>query len=104
MYQRIKAQLPHRVSIVATGPLTNVALLLKTFPDVKSAIERVVFMGGSMKDGNVSPSAEANVWCDPEACELVLLSGLPVTIVPLDLTLQVSGVGGVFLNFLMMYN
>ena len=92
MYQRIKAQLPQRVSIVATGPLTNVALLIKTFPDVKSAIERVVFMGGSMKAGNVNPSAESNVWCDPEACEIVLRSGLPVTMVPLDLTHQVSGV------------
>lgn len=89
MYQRIKAQLPQRVSIITTGPLTNVALLIKTFPDVKSAIERIVFMGGSLKAGNVNPSAEANVWCDPEACELVLRSGLPVTMVPLDLTHQV---------------
>ena len=89
MYQRIKAQLPQRVSIVATGPLTNVALLLKSFPDVRSAVERVVFMGGSMQAGNVNPAAEANVWCDPEACEIVLRSHLPVTMIPLDLTHQV---------------
>jgi inosine-uridine nucleoside N-ribohydrolase len=70
------------VVLVATGPLTNVALLLErgTRPD------RIVLMGGSIGLGNVTPAAEFNVWADPEAADHVFRSGLDVTMVGLDVT------------------
>ena len=70
------------VTLVATGPLTNVALLLER--GVRPA--RVVLMGGSIAEGNVTPAAEFNVYCDPEAAERVFESGLDVTMVGLDVT------------------
>jgi purine nucleosidase/pyrimidine-specific ribonucleoside hydrolase len=75
-------------TIVATGPLTNVAALLLAFPDVASRIERVVFMGGSTGTGNVTPYAEFNVYADPEAADIVLHSGIPVTMCGLNVTHQ----------------
>lgn len=75
-------------TIVATGPLTNVAALLLAFPDVASRIERVVFMGGSTGQGNVTPCAEFNVFADPEAADIVVHSGIPVTMCGLNVTHQ----------------
>ena len=74
------------VVLVATGPLTNVALLLERHPDLRP--ERIVLMGGAIGLGNVSPAAEFNVWADPEAAHWVLTSGLDMTVVPLDVTHQ----------------
>jgi inosine-uridine nucleoside N-ribohydrolase len=70
--------------LVATGPLTNVALLLARYPDARP--ERIVLMGGAIAEGNVTPAAEFNVWADPEAAARVFLSGLDVTMVGLDVT------------------
>jgi len=75
-----------RVTLVPTGPLTNVALLLAMHPRVVSQIERIVLMGGAIGLGNTTPAAEFNVWADPEAAQRVLTSGLDVTVVPLDVT------------------
>ncbi|MPZ79852.1 MAG: pyrimidine-specific ribonucleoside hydrolase RihA [Actinophytocola sp.] len=77
-----------QVTVVATGPLTNVAALLLAAPDVAAMIERVVFMGGSTEQGNVTPCAEFNVYADPEAADIVLHSGIPVTMVGLNVTHQ----------------
>ena len=77
-----------KVTIVATGPLTNVALFLKMYPELKSKIEQIVFMGGSAGRGNRTPYAEFNIWMDPEACDVVLKSGLPLTMIGLDVTHQ----------------
>lgn len=79
------------VTLAAIGPLTNVALLLATRPDLADRIGRLVVMGGSLGGGNVTRAAEFNVWSDPEAARRVLveepaLHGLAVTLVPLDLT------------------
>ncbi len=76
------------VTIVATGPLTNIALLLARYPGVEAQIARIVMMGGSIGEGNVTPAAEFNVWADPEAAHRVMTSGLAVTMVGLDVTHQ----------------
>ena len=74
------------VTLVATGPLTNVALLLALAPDARP--ERVVLMGGAIGEGNRTPAAEFNIWCDPEAARRVFESGLDLTMVGLDVTHQ----------------
>ncbi len=71
-------------TLVATGPLTNVALLLARHPDARP--ERVVLMGGAVAEGNVTPAAEFNIWADPEAAARVFASGLDVTMIGLDVT------------------
>jgi len=68
------------------GPLTTIALLLATHPELAPQIERIVLMGGAIGLGNVTPSAEFNVWADPEAASRVFTSGLEVTMVSLDVT------------------
>lgn len=77
------------VTIIATGPITNVALALKMRPEIKEHIDEIIFMGGSVDNGNVSPAAEFNVLCDPEATHVVLSSGLPVKMVGLNVTRKV---------------
>ena len=77
------------VTIVATGALTNVALALKAFPNIKENIDEIIFMGGSVDNGNVSPAAEFNILCDPEALDIVLKSGVPVKMVGLNVTRKV---------------
>jgi inosine-uridine nucleoside N-ribohydrolase len=74
------------VTLVATGPLTNVALLLAEHPDARP--EQIVLMGGAIGEGNRTPAAEFNIWADPEAAHRVLAGGLDVTVVPLDATHQ----------------
>jgi len=71
-------------TLVATGPLTNVALLLARHPDARP--DRLIVMGGAIAEGNVTPAAEFNIWADPEAAARVLESGLDVTMVGLDVT------------------
>ena len=73
------------VTLIPTGPLTNVALLLHR-PEVHERIERIVLMGGSICEGNMTPAAEFNIWADPEAAETVFRSGLDVTMIGLDVT------------------
>jgi purine nucleosidase/pyrimidine-specific ribonucleoside hydrolase len=71
-------------TLVATGPLTNVALLLAVHPE--AAPERIVLMGGAIGEGNTTPAAEFNIWADPEAARRVFESGIDVTMVGLDVT------------------
>jgi inosine-uridine nucleoside N-ribohydrolase len=72
------------VTLVPTGPLTNVALLLALHPDARP--ERIVLMGGAIAEGNVTPAAEFNIWADPEAAARVFASGIDTTMVGLDVT------------------
>jgi inosine-uridine nucleoside N-ribohydrolase len=72
------------VTLIPTGPLTNIALLLALHPDARP--ERIVLMGGAIAEGNTTPAAEFNIWCDPEAAARVFASGLDVTMVGLDVT------------------
>ena len=74
------------LTLVPVGPLTNIALLLALHPDVAERIERIVLMGGAIAEGNVTPAAEFNIWCDPEAAQRVFSSGIDVTMVGLDVT------------------
>ncbi|TWF78876.1 pyrimidine-specific ribonucleoside hydrolase [Pseudonocardia hierapolitana] len=77
------------VTLVPIGPLTNIALLLAVHPELAGRIERLVWMGGSLGAGNTSGVAEFNAHCDPEAAHRVLTQAdVPVTMVPLDLTLR----------------
>jgi len=85
---RLLADAPGPITIVATGPLTNVATLLRDRPDLAPKIERIVFMGGSTGRGNRAPLAEFNIWVDPEAADIVLRSGLPLLMCGLDVTHQ----------------
>jgi inosine-uridine nucleoside N-ribohydrolase len=77
---------PSPITLVATGPLTNVALLLARHPELESKLERIVLMGGAIGEGNVTPAAEFNIWADPEAARRVFSSGLELTMVGLDVT------------------
>ncbi len=85
---------PEPVTLVAVGPLTNVALFYALRPDLAARLGRLVVMGGSIGDGNVTPAAEFNVWADPEAAYRVLTDpGLPrpvpTTLIGLEVTLAV---------------
>jgi purine nucleosidase len=74
----------------ALGPLTNVAIALVQAPDIIAGAKELVFMGGASRAlGNTSPAAEFNILADPHAAQIVLDSGLPITMIPLDLTHQV---------------
>lgn len=83
---------PGEVSLVAVGPLTNLALALRSAPDIAGLAREVVVMGGAFghhgHSGNVSPFAEANIYCDPVAADEVFAARWPVTIVGLDVTHQ----------------
>ena len=77
-----------RITLAATGPLTNVALFLARYPELSARIERIVLMGGAIGEGNVTPAAEFNIWADPEAALRVFTSGIELTMVGLDVTHQ----------------
>jgi inosine-uridine nucleoside N-ribohydrolase len=74
------------VTVIPTGPLTNIALLLARHPSVAAKIERIVLMGGATAEGNVTPAAEFNIFVDPEAAARVFAGGIDVTMVGLDVT------------------
>jgi inosine-uridine nucleoside N-ribohydrolase len=79
---------PEPVVIAPIGPLTNIALLLRLHPELTARIAHVCLMGGSIGEGNVTVSAEFNVYADPEAAAIVFESGLPITMMGLDVTHQ----------------
>ena len=83
---------PEPVVLVPTGPLTNVASFLREHPELRERVSRVSLMGGSIGLGNTTPAAEFNVYVDPEAAREVFESGLPVTMIGLDVTHQ-AGAG-----------
>ncbi len=75
-----------KIYLVPTGPLTNIAISLIKEPRIKEKIERIVLMGGAVYDSNITPAAEFNIAVDPEAAKIVFESGLPITMVGLDVT------------------
>ena len=80
---------PGEITIVAIGPLTNIALTLRADPELAAMIPQLVLMGGSLSGGNMTPAAEFNFWVDPEAARAVFHAGIPITMVGLDVTQKV---------------
>ncbi len=68
-----------KVTLIPCGPLTNIAILFLTYPEVLDNIERISLMGGGAYYGNITPMAEFNIWQDPEAADIVFRSGIPIT-------------------------
>jgi inosine-uridine nucleoside N-ribohydrolase len=85
---RILRAHPEPVAIAPIGPLTNIALLLRLYPDLAPRIAHLSIMGGSIGEGNTTVSAEFNIYADPEAADVVFRSGVPITMIGLDVTHQ----------------
>jgi len=78
------------ITIVPTGPLTNIAKALQKRPEISGKIKEIVLMGGALKEGgNITPSAEFNIYVDPHAADIVFESGVPLVVFGLDVTHQV---------------
>jgi pyrimidine-specific ribonucleoside hydrolase len=90
LMHRLITESDRPVTIVALAPQTNLALLLRQYPDIVGNIERILFMGGSASVGNATAVAEFNVWHDPEAAAIVLDSGVPTFMYGLDVFNQVG--------------
>jgi inosine-uridine nucleoside N-ribohydrolase len=75
---------PHEITLVPVGPLTNIAMAIQKDPSIVPLVKEVILMGGSIKGGNVNAAAEANIYNDPEAAQLVFQAGWPLTMVGLD--------------------
>ncbi len=77
-----------KITLVPTGPLTNIAILLFAYPHLKEKIEKIVLMGGGAFEGNVNAAAEYNIYTDPEAASVVFKSGVPIVMCGLDVTMK----------------
>jgi len=75
---------PHEITLIPVGPLTNIALAVEKDPSIVPLVKEVIIMGGSITGGNVNASAEANIYNDPEAAQIVFQAGWPLTMVGLD--------------------
>src|ERR1700677_3227005 len=75
---------PHEITLVPVGPLTNIALAVEKDPSIVPLVKEVIIMGGSISGGNVNAAAEANIYNDPEAAQIVFQAGWPLTMVGLD--------------------
>jgi inosine-uridine nucleoside N-ribohydrolase len=80
----------NNISIIAIGPLTNIALALRQDPEIVPMVRSIVLMGGSLSGGNVTPAAEFNFYVDPEAASIVFSCGIPIWMVGLDVTRRVQ--------------
>lgn len=87
LYEAAK-QAPGELRLVATGPLTNVAIALSKYPDLAPLLHSISLMGGAAAGGNVTPAAEFNIYDDPEAAQIVFKCGAPVVMCGLDVTMQ----------------
>ncbi|MEI3604516.1 nucleoside hydrolase [Pseudogracilibacillus sp. SE30717A] len=87
MYEKIRA-CTQKVILVGLGPLTNIALLIKVFPEIRNKIEYISIMGGGLERGNTTALAEFNIYVDPEAAEIVFNSDIPIVMSGLDVTEQ----------------
>ena len=75
------------VSLCPIGPLTNIASAFQAAPDIVPRVQEIILMGGAYFEvGNITPAAEFNIYVDPEAAEIVFKSGIPITVMPLDVT------------------
>lgn len=81
---------PGEITLITIGPLTNISIALNSDPELASLVRAIVMMGGSLSGGNITPAAEFNVYVDPEAARIVFQSGIPITMVGLDVTRKTS--------------
>ena len=81
---------PHELTVVAIGPLTNIATAIVTYPDLAGLLKEVAIMGGAIIGGNRTPCAEFNILADPHAAQCVFKSGIPIAMFGLDVTHQMS--------------
>lgn len=90
LIETLRAQPSGTVTLCPLGPLTNIAIAFQRAPDIVGRIEEIVLMGGAYFEvGNVTPAAEFNIYVDPEAAAVVFTSGVPITVMPLDVTHKV---------------
>jgi len=90
LIRQIVRRFPGEVTLLTIGPLTNIATALNTDPELAGMIRALVMMGGSLSGGNITPAAEFNIYVDPEAARIVFQSGIPITMVGLDVTRKTS--------------
>lgn len=89
--ETLLAHEPKTVTLCTLGPLTNIAMALNKAPEIASRIAEIVMMGGAYFEvGNITPAAEFNIYVDPEAADVVMRCGAPITILPLDVTHQIQ--------------
>jgi purine nucleosidase len=89
LIQTLRSAEPGTVTLCALGPLTNIAVALTKAPEIAGMIRELVVMGGACSElGNVTPAAEFNIHVDPHAAALAIDSGIPITMIPLDVTHQ----------------
>jgi inosine-uridine nucleoside N-ribohydrolase len=88
--RRIVRKYPTEVTLLTIGPLTNIAAALNADSELAGMVRSLVMMGGSLSGGNITPAAEFNVYVDPEAARIVFQSGIPITMVGLDVTRKTS--------------
>lgn len=77
---------PGEVTLVPTGPMSNIGLAMRQDPSIVPLIKQIIFMGGAREHGNVNGAAEFNIWADPEAASIVIRSGVPMVMMGLDVT------------------
>jgi purine nucleosidase len=83
----LRREAPGSVTLCPIGPLTNIATAFRNAPDIVSRVGRIVLMGGAyFQVGNITPAAEFNIYVDPEAADIVFRSGVPLVVMPLDVT------------------
>jgi purine nucleosidase len=83
----LRAEPSGTVTLCPLGPLTNIATALQRAPDIAARVQEIVLMGGAYFEvGNITPTAEFNIYVDPEAAEIVFNAGIPLTVMPLDVT------------------
>ena len=85
--ETLRREPAHSVTLCPLGPLTNIATAFERAPDIVERVQQIVLMGGAYFEvGNITPAAEFNIYVDPEAAEIVFRSGVPIVVMPLDVT------------------
>ena len=88
--KKVLEESEEQITLVPTGPLTNIAILLKAYPHIKNKIKEIVLMGGGAFGGNYNAAAEFNIYADPEAAQIVFNSGVKLVMCGLDVTLKAT--------------
>lgn len=86
LMKKIVEESEKKITLIPTGPLTNIAMFILRYPELKDKIEKISLMGGGINGGNRTKAAEFNIYVDPEAADIVFKSGIPITMCGLDVT------------------